>query len=145
MLAVRPRPGLPNFANVRKEFRRLMNIKSEEKEYRLDFAKWIVVAVLVALGVIGNSHFSAQPLLYRALALIAIAAVAVFVGYNTEKGASLWSLVQGAIVELRKVVWPTRQETNQTTLIVVAVVVFMSLVLWALDSTLGFVASKIIG
>jgi preprotein translocase subunit SecE len=49
------------------------------------------------------------------------------------------------VIELRKVVWPTRQETNQTTLIVVAVVIFMSLVLWALDTVLGFFASKIIG
>jgi preprotein translocase subunit SecE len=122
-----------------------MNIKSEEKEYRLDFAKWAVVAILVALGIYGNSHFSAQPLLYRALALIALTAVALFVAYNTEKGASLWSLIQGSVVELRKVVWPTRQETNQTTLIVVVVVLFMSMVLWALDTMLGFVASKIIG
>jgi preprotein translocase subunit SecE len=122
-----------------------MNIKSEEKEYRLDFAKWIVVAVLVALGVYGNSHFSAQPVLFRALGLIAIAVVALLVAYNTEKGAGLWALVQGSVVELRKVVWPTRQETNQTTLIVIAVVIFMSLVLWALDTALGFFASKIIG
>jgi preprotein translocase subunit SecE len=122
-----------------------MNIKSEEKEYRLDFAKWVIVAALVALGIFGNSHFSAQPLFYRALALIALAVAALFVAYNTEKGASIWSLIQGSLIELRKVVWPTRQETNQTTLIVVAVVIFMSLVLWALDTTLGFVASKIIG
>jgi preprotein translocase subunit SecE len=122
-----------------------MNIKSEEKEYRLDFAKWIVVAALVALGVYGNSHFSAHPAYLRALGLIALAAVALFVAYNTEKGASIWSLLQGSAVEVRKVVWPTRQETNQTTLIVLAVVIFMSLVLWALDTTLGFVASKIIG
>ena len=130
---------------MRKEFLRLMNIKSEEKEYRLDFAKWLVVAALVVVGVVGNSHFSAQPLLYRALALIVLAAAALFVAYNTEKGAGIWSLMQGSVVELRKVVWPTRQETNQTTLIVLAVVIFMSLVLWALDTVLGFFASKIIG
>ena len=145
MLAVRPRPGLPNFTSVRKEFLRLMNIKSEKKEYRLDFAKWLVVIALVAVGIVGNSHFSAQPLFYRALALIVLAAVAIFVAYNTEKGSGIWSLIQGSVVELRKVVWPTRQETNQTTLIVVAVVIVMSLILWALDTTLGFVASKIIG
>ena len=130
---------------VRSEFRRPMNIKSEEKEYRLDFAKWAVVALLVALGVYGNSHFSAQPLFYRALGLIALTAVALFVAYNTEKGAGIWALIQGSVVELRKVVWPTRQETNQTTLIVLVVVIVMSLILWALDTTLGFVASKIIG
>jgi len=122
-----------------------MNINSEEKEYRLDFAKWIIIFALVVLGVVGNSHFSAQPLFYRALALIVLAAVALFVVYNTQKGASLWSLVQGAIVELRKVVWPSRQETNQTTLIVVGVVIVMAIILWLLDTFLGFLTLKIIG
>lgn len=122
-----------------------MNINSEEKEYRLDFAKWIIIFALVVLGVVGNSHFSAQPLYLRALALIALSAVALFVMYNTQKGANLWSLVQGAIVELRKVVWPTRQETNQTTLIVVGVVIVMAIILWLLDTFLGFLTLKIIG
>jgi len=122
-----------------------MSIQTEEKEYRFDVIKWALVIVLIAVGVIGNSHFSAQPLLYRVLALIALAAVAALVGYNTQKGADLWALVQGSMVELRKVVWPTRQETNQTTLIVVAVVLVMSIILWLVDTFLGFVASKLIG
>ncbi len=122
-----------------------MNINSEEKVYRLDIAKWALVAALVVIGVVGNSHFSAQPLFFRALALIVIAALALAVVYNTEKGAGLWALIQGSIVELRKVVWPTRQETNQTTLIVVAVVIVMSIILWLLDTFIGFIASKIIG
>ena len=122
-----------------------MSINSEEKEYRLDSAKWLIIFALVAVGVIGNSHFSAQPLIFRALALLVIAAAALFVMYHTAKGASLWSLVQGAIVELRKVVWPSRQETNQTTLIVVAVVIVMAIILWLLDTFLGYVTMKIIG
>jgi preprotein translocase subunit SecE len=128
-----------------KGFLRLMNIKSEEKQYRLDYAKWAIVIMLVALAVVGNSHFSALPLYQRALALIALSCVALFVAYNTEKGAALWELVQGSIIELRKVVWPTKQETNQTTLIVVIVVVVMSIILWLLDTFIGFLASKIIG
>ena len=122
-----------------------MNSNSEEKVYRLDIAKWIIIFALVVVGVVGNSHFSAQPLIFRALGLLALAAVALAVLYNTEKGAGLWSLVQGAIVELRKVVWPSRQETNQTTLIVVVVVIVMSIILWLLDTFLGFLAAKIIG
>lgn len=122
-----------------------MNIKSEEKEYRLDFAKWAVVVALVAIGVVGNSHFSAQPLYLRAPALLALSVIALVFVFNTEKGAALWALVQGSIIELRKVVWPTRQETNQTTLIVVAVVIVMSIILWLLDTFIGFIASKIIG
>lgn len=122
-----------------------MNVKSEAKEYRFDALKWLLVFALIAAGVIGNAHFSAEPLLYRVLALLALAAVASFIAFNTAKGAALWSLGQGAVVELRKVVWPTRQETNQTTLIVVAVVIVMSIILWLLDTLFGWIASMIIG
>ncbi|SRR5690606_21660574 len=122
-----------------------MNVKSEAKEYRFDAFKWLLVFALIAAGVVGNTHFSAEPLLYRVLALLALAAVASFIAFNTAKGAALWSLGQGAVVELRKVVWPTRQETNQTTLIVVAVVIVMSIILWLLDTLFGWIASMIIG
>jgi len=84
-------------------------------------------------------------LLYRVLALVVMAAVALFVTANTAKGFSFWSLLREAAVEVRKVVWPTRQETNQTTLIVVAVVIVMGFILWLLDTFLGWLASLIIG
>jgi preprotein translocase subunit SecE len=122
-----------------------MNVKSEAKEYRLDSLKWLLVVLLVVAGVAGNSYFSAEPLLYRVLALLALTAVACVVAYKTAKGASFWGLIQGSIVELRKVVWPTRQETNQTTLIVVAVVIVMSIILWLLDTFFGWIAAMIIG
>jgi|SRR5690554_4735583 preprotein translocase subunit SecE len=122
-----------------------MNVKGEAKEYRLDLLKWLLVTVLVGAGVFGNSYFSAEPILYRVLALLVLALIACVIVYNTAKGATLWELVQGAMVELRKVVWPTRQETNQTTLIVVAVVIVMSIILWLLDTFFGWIASMIIG
>lgn len=122
-----------------------MNVKGEAKEYRLDTLKWLLVVALVGVGVAGNSYFSAEPILYRVLGLVAMAFVACFIAYNTAKGASLWELVQGSMIELRKVVWPTRQETNQTTLIVVAVVIVMSIILWLLDTLFGWIASLIIG
>jgi preprotein translocase subunit SecE len=122
-----------------------MNTRGDEKEYRLDAIKWLLVVGLVIAGVVANSHYSAEPLLYRVLGMLAVAAVACLIAYNTAKGASLWQLVQGAFVEVRKVVWPTRQETNQTTLIVVVVVFIMAIILWMLDALFGWIASMIIG
>lgn len=122
-----------------------MTTNTEEKVYRLDALKWALIIALVAVGVYGNSYYSAESVLYRAVALIALAAVAVFVALNTAKGASIADVVRGAFVELRKVVWPTRQETNQTTLIVVALVLVCSIILWLLDTLFGFIASRIIG
>jgi len=122
-----------------------MTTSTEEKVYRLDALKWAIVVALVAAAVIGNSAFAAQPVLYRALVIIVMAAIALFVAINTAKGSSVADVIRGSVVELRKVVWPTRQETNQTTIIVVIAVFITSIILWCLDSLFGFVASSIIG
>lgn len=122
-----------------------MNAKAEAQGSRLDVLKWLVVAALVAAGVVGNQYFSVEPLLYRVLALLALAVVVGFVALQTAKGQAFFALAKEARIEIRKVVWPTRQETTQTTLIVVAVVLVMSLLLWGLDSLLGWLVSLIVG
>ncbi|PTQ71224.1 preprotein translocase subunit SecE [Pseudomonas sp. GV071] len=122
-----------------------MTVKAEAKDSRFDLLKWLVVAALVVVGVVGNQFFSGEPILYRVLGLLALAAVAAFVGLQTAKGQAFFGLAKEARVEIRKVVWPTRQETTQTTLIVVAVVLVMALLLWGLDSLLGWLVSMIVG
>jgi preprotein translocase subunit SecE len=122
-----------------------MNAKAEATGSRFDLLKWLVVAALVIVGVVGNQYFSAEPILYRVLALLVIAIVAGFVALQTTKGQSFFVLAKEARAEIRKVVWPTRQETTQTTMIVVAVVLVMALLLWGLDSLLGWLVSLIVG
>jgi preprotein translocase subunit SecE len=112
---------------------------------RFDSVKWIVVAVLVGVAVVGNSYFADQSLLYRVLGIIGLGAVAGLVALQTAKGDAFWTLVKGSRTEIRKVVWPTRQETVQTTLIVLAFVVVVALFLWGLDSLLGWLVSLVIG
>ena len=122
-----------------------MTSKVEGSENRLDALKWLAVALLVAVGVVGNQYFSAEPILYRVLVLLALAAAAGFLAFQTAKGKAFAVLLKEARVEIRKVVWPTRQETTQTTMIVVLVVLLMALMLWGLDSLLGWLVSLIVG
>ena len=122
-----------------------MNAKAEAKESRFDPLKWLLVAVLVVVAVVGNQYFSAQPILYRVLGILVLAVIAAFLALQTAKGQAFFSLAKEARVEIRKVVWPSRQETTQTTLIVVAVVLVMALLLWGLDSLLGWLVSMIVG
>jgi preprotein translocase subunit SecE len=117
----------------------------EQRRSGLDILKWVVVAALVLAGAVGNAYYAEQSLLYRVLALLAVAAVAGLIALQTHQGRALWTLVNEARVEIRKVVWPTREETTQTTLVVLALVFVMSLVLWGLDSLLGLVVSSVIG
>ena len=111
---------------------------------KFDTVKWVAVMALVAVAVVGNSYFSEQSLLYRVLGILAISAVAGLIALQTAKGAAFWTLVKGSRTEIRKVVWPTRQETVQTTMIVVAFVILVALLLWGLDSFFGWLVSKAI-
>lgn len=122
-----------------------MNAKAEAKESRFELLKWLAVVALVAVGVVGNQFYSAEPILYRVIALLLLGALAVFVVLQTSKGQAFFALAKESRAEIRKVVWPTRQETTQTTLIVVAVVLVMALLLWGLDSLLGWLVSLIVG
>ena len=118
---------------------------SEAAQSRLDPIKWGAVILLVAAGVVGNSYYADQSLLYRVIALVVLAAVAGWLASTTERGGAFWHLVKGSRTEIRKVVWPTRQETTQTTMIVVVFVLVMAMILWALDSLLGWLVSMVIG
>jgi len=120
-------------------------MSSENVAAKYDGLKWLLVALIVAAGVYGNSAFSGESLLYRVVALLVLATVALAIALKTEKGHSAWSLIKGSRTEIRKVVWPTRQETVQTTLIVVAFVLVVALILWGLDSFLGWLVSLVIG
>jgi preprotein translocase subunit SecE len=118
-----------------------MLMSVETTTSRFDTIKWIVVIALVALAVIGNSYYGDQSLLFRVLGILALAGVAGAIALQTAKGAAFWALVKGSRTEIRKVVWPTQQETRQTTMIVVAFVLLVALLLWGLDSFLGWLVS----
>ena len=99
-----------------------MNSKVTSEGSKLDVLKWAVVVILVTAGVVGNSVYSEESLLYRVIALLVLALIAGFIALQTEKGAAFFVMFKEAKAEIRKVVWPSRQETIQTTLIVSVVV-----------------------
>jgi preprotein translocase subunit SecE len=123
-----------------------MSTNAESPQYKLDGLKWLVVIAIIAAGTVGNSYYADQfAILYRVLAMVALGLVAAFVALQTAKGAAFWDLLKSAQIEMRKVVWPTKPETNQTTLMVLVVVFVMAILLWGLDALFGKIASFIIG
>lgn len=111
----------------------------------LDWLRWAAVAVIVAAGVYANTRFAAESLLLRTVGLMAAAGLAGWVAAGTARGRAFVALCLEARVEIRKVVWPTRQETAQTTVVVLAVIFVVALILWLLDWVLNGVVSSIIG
>ena len=122
-----------------------MNANTNAQGSSLDGLKWLAVLLLITVAVGGNVYYADQSLLYRVLGLLVIAGVAIFVAIQTAQGAAFWKLAKEASTEIRKVVWPTRQEATQTTFIVVVFVLVASLILWGLDSLLGWLVSLAIG
>ncbi len=113
-----------------------MTSSVEAKGASLDTAKLAGAALLLILGIFAFYYFAAWSGLLRVLGLLLISSGAAALALQTQSGRALWQFIADARMEMRKVVWPTRQETIQTTLVVMAMVVVVALVLWLFDSVL---------
>lgn len=102
----------------------------------MDTVKLAVAVVLLAAGIYGFYHFAAYSTLVRVGGLLVIAAGAAAIALQTDQGRRLWQFTGNARTEVRKVVWPTRQETLQTTLVVIVMVLILGIVLWLFDMVL---------
>jgi preprotein translocase subunit SecE len=110
-----------------------MAAQSESGASAFDTAKLVLAVVLLVAGIAGYHYFSSQLLVYRVLGVIAIAIAAIAIVLATRLGKEFLGFLHESRVEVRKVVWPTRQETTQSTLVVVALVFLMGIILWFLD------------
>ena len=86
-----------------------------------------MVAALLGGGVYANWYFQDESLLIRVLGLLAGAALAGFLAIQTERGRSVWSLIKESRSEIRRVVWPSNQETTQTTMVVLLLVLIFAI------------------
>jgi len=113
-----------------------MNARAEAGTSGLDTVKLAGSVLLLLAGIWGFYFFAEYSLLLRVIVLLAIAGGAAALALMTAPGRALWRFAFDARMEVRKVVWPTRQETLQTTLIVIVMVIILSIVLWLFDSVL---------
>ena len=121
---------------------------SQQEENNINLqskALWILGLSLITLAVWGNSYFSDIGLLYRVLGVVGILLISLFVLKFTIFGSQTFNLLLQSSAEIRKVVWPNRTETTQTTLIVTAAVLVASLILWGLDSLFSFLIKLVLG
>jgi preprotein translocase subunit SecE len=110
-----------------------MNTQAETTASVVDIVKQIFSMILVVAGVAAFYYFSEIQLLYRVLGLVAAVLIALGLLLTTEIGRSVWDFILESRQEVRKVVWPNREETIRTTLLVFAMVFIVGLVLWLLD------------
>ena len=114
-----------------------MGAKNEREEGSANSLKLLFSLVLLIVGIVGFYYFSGESVLYRVLGLLLVVGLSVLVFYSSGPGRQLWLFFRASRLEARKVVWPTRGETVQTTMIVLFIVFLVGLFLWLLDSMLA--------
>ena len=114
-----------------------MSDKAVSQGSAFDVVKNIVAIALVFVALAGFYFYSEASLLYRVLGLVAVVLVAAGIALSTASGKNLLAFMKNARTEVRKMVWPTRVETMQTTLMVVVIVILLAIFLWFVDMLLG--------
>jgi preprotein translocase subunit SecE len=104
---------------------------------KLDTLKLLLAIVILIGGIVGFYYFEAESQLYRVLGVVFAAVVAVVISSTTTLGQGIIRFGREARMEVRKVVWPTRQETVQTTFMVVVAVIIIGIFLWLIDMLLA--------
>jgi len=113
-----------------------MNAKAETQGSRLDTLKLWGAILLMGAGIYGYYYFADVMVVLRVLGLLAVAAIAIAVVYQTGMGRQIVGFVSGAQNEVRRMVWPSRTETLQTTMAVIFIVLVVGVFLWLLDMVL---------
>ncbi len=114
-----------------------MSTNAKAQGSMLDTVKLSVALLILLAGIAGFYYFSEGSLLYRVLGLLAMVGIAVGISVTTVKGKALLNFLGSARTEVRKMVWPTRAETMQTTLMVFILVIILAIFLWLVDMLLG--------
>ncbi len=110
-----------------------------------DKTKWVFIFFVVIGAVVANVYYAQQfPLPVRASMFIVLIVFTMLLAVTTRSGRNAWIFIKEARQEMRKVAWPTRQETFQTTLLIIVVVLLAALFLWVFDSLFVYLIRSIL-
>ena len=117
----------------------------QESPTVLDAAKLAAGVAIAAAGIAGFYLLTTLPIWVRWIIVLAAFAAGALVSLQSFQGKTFWAFVQSSRVELRKVVWPNRQETWQVTLVVFVMVIVLGLFFWGLDTLLAYLTRWLTG
>ena len=101
--------------------------------------------ILLLAGIVMFYYFIDIRLFYRVLGLLFILIVSSLILYQTSFGKTVYGYVIDSKIELKKVSWPTKQETTQTALGVIVIVVIIGILLWLVDMLLSWSIGTLYG
>jgi preprotein translocase subunit SecE len=110
-----------------------MDTKVDNQPTMFDTVKLLLSVVILVGSIVAYYYYMNESVLLRSIGVLAAFLLALWVAFQSAQGKTLWAFIQGSRVELRKVVWPTREETVQTTIIVLVFAAIMGTGFWLLD------------
>ena len=119
--------------------------QEESQSGVLDIIKLLIAAGVLVGGLYGYYYLLEWSLPLRVLLVLGGLIAGVAVAMTSTQGQRLWAFIQGSRVEIRKVVWPTKQETTQTAIAVFVFTLVMALFFWGLDSFLLWLTLTLVG
>ena len=122
-----------------------MTAKTEVEAGFLDTVKLTLAAAVLIGGIVAYYYFDGESLLLRVAGVLVALVIATVIAFQSVQGKELWKFIQGSRLEMRKVVWPTRQETLQTTLTVMVFTLIMGVFFWMLDLFLLWITRLLTG
>ncbi len=111
-----------------------MSESNRESSTVVDTLKLMASVSILFASIVSFYYFSEISVLIRALVIIFSLVISLLIFFRTQRGLILWAFFQGSKVEMRKVVWPTREETAKTTGIIMIAVVVVAIFLWIIDA-----------
>ena len=123
-----------------------MVVESKNAEGNDNGTPLLLMSLLLLLaGIVAFYYFSEIRLFYRVLGLFAVLGLAGYIIYQTSFGKTVYTYVLESKIELKKVSWPTKQETTQTAIGVIVIVVIIGILLWLLDMLLAWSIGTLYG
>ena len=120
-----------------------MSESNRESSTVVDTLKLMASVSILFASIVSFYYFSEISVLIRALVIIFSLVMSLLIFFRTQRGLILWEFFQSSRVEMRKVVWPTKQETMQTTLTVFIFVLILGIFFWLLDFVLLYITTSI--
>lgn len=110
-----------------------------------DKIKLFIAFLLVVAGIAGYYYLHDSAAVLRLSSVLAGLLLAAGVAWTSDSGKRFFAFGKDSVAEAKRVVWPTRKETIQTTAVVIAFAITMALFLWAVDASLMLVVNKLMG
>lgn len=122
-----------------------MVTKTEQQSSGFDTIKLVFSLLVLVAGIFAFYYFKEESQLLRVLGILAVAVLSFLIMATTMLGKRSIGFAKDARVEVRKVVWPSRQETTQTTIAVLVMVLIVAIMLWLIDMFLGWGIKSLLG